>query len=105
MHKIIDNKKVEMTNDEHRMYLAICDAHEPYGKSLFKDLFEVDEDGLIQYLKPPTKKFSLEVVVFLQNLMLHQHLRKIYREHDEALKEITDLISEVKKQLKITKNK
>jgi hypothetical protein len=96
MFKIIDNKKVEVTNDEYRMYEVLCSNHEPHGKDIFKNLFEVDEDGIIIYLIPPTKNFSLDAVLFLQNLMIHQHLRRVYKEHEEAMKEVRELLSELK---------
>lgn len=85
-----------MTNDEYRMYEFICKSHDPNGKDLFKGMFEVDDEGLIQYLLPPKTKFSLTVVIFLQNLMLHQHLRIIYSEHNNAMKEISALKEEMK---------
>lgn len=100
MFKIIDNKKVEMTLDEVQMYDSLLKSHEPYGKELFKNLFEVNEEGIIVYLYPPQKKFSLEVIIFLQNLMLHQHLRIIYKEHDEAIKEMKGEMELLKKELK-----
>jgi hypothetical protein len=100
MFKIIDNKKVEMTLDEVQMYDSLLKSHEPYGKELFKNLFEVNEEGIIVYLYPPQKKFSLEVIIFLQNLMLHQHLRIIYKEHDEAIKEMKSEMELLKKELK-----
>jgi hypothetical protein len=95
--RIVDNKKIDMTQDEWQMFENICSAHQPYGKDLFKGLFETDEEGIIVYLVPPAKKFSLEVIIFLQNLMLHQHLRKIYKEHDDAMKEIKQALEELKK--------
>jgi len=95
--RLVDNKKLEMTQDEWSMYENICSAHQPYGKDLFKGLFESDDDGIIVYLVAPQKKFSLEIIVFLQNLMLHQHLRRIYKEHDEAMKEIKEALAELKK--------
>lgn len=97
MFKIIDNKKVEMTIDEVQMYESLLKSHDPYGKELFKNLFEVNEDGVIVYLYPPQKKFSLEVIIFLQNLMLHQHLRRVYKEHDEAIGELKNLMKEMEK--------
>lgn len=97
MFRIIDNKKIEMTNDEWKMYESICSSHEPLGKSLFVNMFEVNDEGLIQYLIPPQKKFAIDVVLFLQNLMLHQHLRKVYKEHDEALVELKLVIDQSKK--------
>lgn len=94
--KIIDNKRIDVTPDEFKMYQAICNGY-AQGKDLFQDLFETDEEGIIVYLKPPKKQFSMEVVLFLQNLMVHQHLRKIYKEHNEALAELKQVISDAKK--------
>lgn len=86
-----------MTADEHRMYEAICSSHEPYGKDLFKNLFEVDDDGIIIYLFPPQNKFAIDVIVFLLMLMMHQHLRRIYKEHDEALQDLKEVVETAKK--------
>lgn len=86
MLKIIDNKRIEMTNEEYDLYNKICSSY-PKGKDLFKGLFETDSEGLIIFLIPPQKEFSMEVVIFLQNLMIQQHLRKIYKEHNKALEE------------------
>jgi hypothetical protein len=97
MIKIIANKKMEITADEYRIYEEICSSHDPGGKELFKGLFETDEEGMIVCLIPPQKRFSFDVICFLQNLMLHQHLRKIYKEHDEALKEFRDALAELRK--------
>lgn len=96
MLKIIDNKRIDLTDEEYTMYEAICNGY-VQGKDLFKDLFETDEEGLIVFLKPPKKMFSMEVVLFLQNVMVHQHLRKIYREHNQAVKEMRELMAEFKK--------
>ncbi len=74
------------------------------GKQLFDNLFETDKDGLIICLKPPTKTFTLEVVTFLQNLMVHQHLRKIYKDFSEEIKEVRTLKNELQKFLNNAKS-
>ena len=92
MIQIIDSKKVEMTPDEHQMYLKIVKSYTTLtnkGEDLFIDLFETDEDGIIVFLKPPSKRqTSFEVFLFLMALMTHQHLRIMRREVDETLKEL-----------------
>lgn len=85
--RIIANKRVEMTDDEFQFYQKIANSY-PQGKDLFRDLFETDDEGMIVFLVPPTKEFSMEVVLFLQNLMVHQHMRKIYRDHESALDDV-----------------
>ncbi len=102
--RIIDNKKVEMTEDEWRLYEEICHSYDnpptQRGKDLFIDLFEVDNDGIIIYLKPPNfRPCSFEVMFFLMGLMSHQHLRVMYKKVDEKLKEIDELKEKINKGL------
>lgn len=92
MIQIIDNKPVEMTPDEHQLYLKICKSYTTLtndGSQLFIDLFETDGDGVIIFLKPPSKRqTSFEVWMFLMALCQQQHLRVLYRRVDEALAEL-----------------
>ncbi len=85
MLKIIDNKKVEMTEDEWNLYNRICETYKDYGgKTLFHDLFESDDNGLIIFLKPPTKKhISFEIFLFLMSLFSQQHMRNIYKQVED----------------------
>lgn len=77
--RIIDNKKVSMTNDEFMFYEEICKGYDRpnfKGKDLFQDHFEVNDDGIIIFVKPPYKKYSsMEVFTFLISLMVNQQLR------------------------------
>lgn len=79
MIRIIDNKKVSMTNDEYSSYEEICKGYDRpnfKGKDLFQDHFEVNDDGIIIFVKPPHKKYSsMEVFTFLISLMVNQQLR------------------------------
>jgi len=92
--KVIDNKKVEMTEDEWDMYQKIVQSYTTAtnkGEDLFIDLFETDNDGVIIFLKPPSKfRTSFEVFLFLMSLMQHQHLRLMHRQVDEACREIRE---------------
>lgn len=92
MIQIIDNKKVEMTPDEHQMYLRIVKSYTNLtnkGEDLFIDLFETDDNGVIIFLKPPSRRqTSFEVFLFLMALMQHQHLRIMRQQVDEAIKEM-----------------
>lgn len=48
--RIIDNKKVEMTEDEWSLYQKIVKSYNSItnkGEDLFIDLFEVDDNGII----------------------------------------------------------
>ena len=90
--RVVDNKKVDMTDDEYLMYQKICQSYTDItgkGEDLFIDLFEANNDGIIVFLKPPSKRrTSLEVFLFLMAVMQHQHLRLMHEQIDEAVAEI-----------------
>ena len=95
--RVVDNKKVEMTEDEWKMYDRIVKSYTTAtnkGEDLFKDLFETDANGIIVFLKPPsTFRTSFEVFLFLMSIMQHQHLRLMHQQVD-------DLCQQVKEKLK-----
>jgi len=96
--RIINNKRIDMTDDEFTIYQEIVESYSKDnfdGKQLFDNLFETDNDGLIVCLKPPTKTFSFEVITFMQQIMLHGHLRKIYKEFSAEIKEVRELKKEL----------
>lgn len=90
--RVIDNKKVEMTEDEWAMYQKIVRSYTDLtgkGEDLFIDLFETDNAGTIIFLRPPSKRrTSLEVFLFLMSLMQHQHLRLMHAQVDEAIADL-----------------
>lgn len=92
--QIIDNKKVEMTQDEWLMYEKIVKSYNTLtnkGEDLFIDLFEVDQNGIIIFLKPPSKRqTSFEVFLFLMALMQHQHLRLMHAQIDDLCAQIKE---------------
>jgi hypothetical protein len=94
---VVDNKKIEMTEDEWSLYLKICKSYTigpNKGEDMFIDLFETDDDGIIMFLKPPSKRgTSFEVFMFLMALQQQQHIRLMYQQ-------IADLSKQVKDKLK-----
>lgn len=94
MIKIIDNKKIEMTNDEWTMYEKIVKSYTTStnkGQDLFIDLFETDENGIIVFLKPPSKRqTSFEVFLFLMAIMQHQHLRQLHQQVDDLCAQLKE---------------
>lgn len=113
--RIIDHKKVSITDDEYNAYQEICKGYDRtnfQGKDLFQDHFEVNEDGIIIFVKPPHKQYSsLEVYTFLTSLMVNQHLRisqqQISLLVQEARQVITDQIKEIeelKKEISMLKS-
>ncbi len=98
--RVVNNRKLEMTDDEWDMYQKIVQSYTDVtgkGEDLFMDLFEANDDGIIIFLKPPSKRrTSLEVFLFLMALMQHQHLRLMHNQIDEV-------VAEIKKNNKATK--
>jgi len=94
MIKIIDNKKIEMTDDEWSMYEKIVKSYTTStnkGEDLFIDLFETDENGVIIFLKPPSKRqTSFEVFLFLMAIMQHQHLRQLHQQVDDLCAQLKE---------------
>lgn len=96
--RIIDKKKIDLTEDEWNMYLKIVESYTqpPYqkGEDYFIDLFETDNDGIIIFLKPPSQRqVSLEIFLFMMSVMQHQHLRVMYKQVDELCKKMEEKIS------------
>src|ERR1700722_11898969 len=92
--RVVDNKRLDMTNDEWNLYQKIIKSYATQqindGSFLFHDLFETNELGQIQFLKPPSKQqTSMEVFLFLVSLMVHQHLRV-------SEKAVADICAEMK---------
>ncbi len=100
MLRIITNKRIDLTDEEWAYFGKICESYKQYGgESLFEDLFETDKNGIIQFLKPPSKKqTSLEIFLFLVSVFNHQHIRQMYAQVD-------DLAAQIKNKLKELDNK
>lgn len=97
---IIDNKKVDMTDDEFNIYKKIVQSYTkpPYqkGEDFFIDLFETDDEGIIIFLKPPSQRqVSLEIFLFVMSVMQHQHLRNMTQRVDELCKKLEDKINKL----------
>jgi hypothetical protein len=108
--QIIDHKKISITDDEYDFYQKLCreyDRSNFKGEQLFVDHFEVNEEGIIIFVKPPSKKYSsLEVYCFLVSLMVNQHLRisqettlTLVREATAKYGQMLAEIAELKKQV------
>jgi hypothetical protein len=99
MIQIIDNKKVEMTGDENQLYQRIIGSYTTKtnkGEDLFIDLFETDDDGIIVFLKPPSKRqTSFEIWMFLMSLCQHQHLRIMHNEVSDVCNQMKEKMHEL----------
>ena len=103
MIRIIDNKKIEMTQNEWDLYSEICRSYDRpsfKGEELFRDLFESDDNGIIIFLRPPSNRhISMEVFMFMSIIMTHQHLRLMHNQVDNLCDELRGKVS------KLTENK
>ena len=97
---IIDNKKVDLTDQEWEMYGSICISYDNppsvRGKDLFADLFETDESGIILFLKPPRRQTSFEIFFFLMSIMEAQHLRMFAQQIKDACTRVDEKLNELK---------
>ena len=102
---IIDNKKVDVTPSEAKMYEKIVQSYTTAtvnGEDLFVDLFETDDNGIIIFLKPPSKRHtSLEIFLFLISITQHQHLRLMHGQVDDICSQMKEKLKEIDEKLKI----
>ena len=68
---------------------------------MFSDLFETDANGLITYIKPPSKKqCTLEIFLFIVSVFNHQHIREMYKQIDDIDSKLTKRFEELEKSIK-----
>jgi hypothetical protein len=100
---IIDNKRVDLTSDEWEMYQNIVRSYTTTtckGEDLFVDLFESDENGIIIFLKPPSKRqTSFEIFLFLMAIFEHQHLRIMHSEVNDICDQMKLKLKEIEEKL------
>ena len=98
-----------MTDHEWQMYQSICESYDDIsfkGTDLFVDLFETDDNGIIMFLKPPSKRSTtLEAYLFMVSIFQHQHTRIMYSQVDDMAKQIKDKLSEMDKKIAELENK
>lgn len=101
--RVIDNKKILLTADEWTMYQNIIKSYTTLtndGKTYFQDLFEVNSDGIIIFLKPPTKKHtSFEIFLFLMSVMQNQHLRGMWAQVDDICDQMKNKMKEIENKI------
>lgn len=75
MIRAVDNKRLDLSEDEFAYYQALVGA---FGKSDFSQLFETDKNGQITSITPPVdRQISMGVLFFVLNVMMNQRLRAI----------------------------
>lgn len=102
--RVIDNKRIDLTEDEWLLYQKIVKSYTigpNRGEDLFSDLFETNDKGIIVFLKPPSKKqTSFEVFLFLMSIFNHQHIRLMYSQVDDVCDQMKKKILEIDEKLK-----
>jgi len=88
--RIIDNKKIDLTEDEYALYSEIVKSYTTQfasGDEYFKDLFETDDNGIIIFLKPASSRYiSMEIWMFIMAIQQSQHLRLMHKKVEEFCK-------------------
>lgn len=107
--KIIDGKKILLTEDEFNLYKTIVKNYTTQtnkGEEYFEDLFFTNDKGIIIMLKPPShKQTSFEILAFLQNIFLQQHVREIYNLVDNVCDQMKNKMKEMDKKLELLDSK
>lgn len=93
MIKAIGNKFIDLSQQEYDYYLTL--------KATFKDddfsgLFEADNNGIVQFVKPKSDQpTSFVLIFFFINVMFNQRLRSLEKFTDRisSLEERIDLLS------------
>lgn len=86
MIRIIDNKPLDLSNEEYDYYLSMVKT---YGQNCLKDTFDSDpKTGFITLVKPPlTYTIRLGIIFFLFNVSLNQRIRDLENLTQELRKE------------------
>jgi hypothetical protein len=99
----IDNKRVDLTNDEILLYNKIVASYTSLtnnGEDLFMDLFETDDNGIIIFLRPPSKRqTSFEIFLFLMSIQQHQHLRSMHVQVSDICTQMKEKMSDIDKKM------
>jgi hypothetical protein len=97
--KIIDNKKIDMTEDEYTLYKDICRSYDRpnfKGEELFRELFETDHHGMIIFLRPPNNRHtSMEVFMFMMVIFQHQNLRFMHKKVDDLCADLSQKVAKL----------
>lgn len=90
--RIINNQKIDLTDDEFAMYNNIANSYTNKqfdGKTLFDGLFQTDDRGIIMSLIPPNKRVcSMEVYLYMSSIMIQQHIRLMYAQIDDVCAQV-----------------
>ena len=104
---IIDNRPIDLTDVEWKLYEEICTSydHPPgqRGKDLFVGIFETDDNGTILFLKSPKRQTSFEILFFAMSVMQTQQLRRAQSQVDAACARIDAKLADLNRAVKTKK--
>lgn len=78
MIRAIGLRKIDVTEEEIKYYQELVVKYSEEGvkgSSYFEELFETDKNGIITIIKPKSN-LPWEILFFVQNIMISQHLRR-----------------------------
>lgn len=97
MKKAIDYKQIDVTKEEYDFYkelVKVFTDDKIDGRDYFRDLFEVDSNGMITLIKTD-KAVPWSVLFFVQQLMLSQRMRindKMIEENKKLMVKLKNLL-------------
>jgi hypothetical protein len=101
--KIINNKKILMTEEEWVAFNNICRSYDRpnwKGEELFVDLFNSDDAGNITFINPPSTRYtSLEAYLFICSIYQHQSVRFYEKRIDTLVQKYENKLSDLTKKL------
>lgn len=105
--KIVDNKKLDLTDQEYNEYVSICrsfDRQSFKGEELFRGLFETDNAGIIVFIHPPSTRYTaMEAVIFLFYIMQCQGLREMKKACSKMLSDANEKLNAAIADIKTSK--
>ena len=103
--RIVDYKKVDMVSEEWEYYNKLVNEFSIgniSGSEYFHDIFDADDEGYIYMIRPPLgKEVPWAIIIFLQNLMLNQNIRKMNKLFESKMQKLEELIGENNEQTSV----
>ena len=102
MIRAVDNKRLDLTDEEHEYYLKLV---EKFGKKDFSQLFSTNKNGLITSITPPVdRQISLGVLFFTLNVMMNQRLRVLEKKAKKNI-DISEAVASLVEQLEVVEQR
>lgn len=90
---VVDYQEVEMSSQEAKYFQELTKS---VGSDCFRDLFSVDDSGIISIIKPK-KTIPWVVIHFVQQLQINQHLRA----NDKEIEDIKERLKKIERSIDV----